>query len=143
MRTAEAEIATLRIRKEPENDLRRRIVVICCDAYGVTLREMFSERKYYNVAWARQLAMAIFREPGMVCESGMSLKSIAEYFGRKDHATVVHAVKMVNQRKEWPCEGPKLKRLFSVCEHLRLGSGSTKTVLECNQFQQRTVSASG
>jgi chromosomal replication initiator protein len=60
---------------------------------GVTLEALLSPSRAAPVAQARQLAMYLTREL-----TDLSLPAIAEVFNRRDHTTVMHAIRKVDRR---------------------------------------------
>lgn len=63
--------------------------------YGVTPRDIKSKTRKQPIAEARQLAMYNIRK-----ESNLSLNEIGRMFGGKDHATVMHAIRVIKTRVE-------------------------------------------
>ncbi len=63
-----------------------------CQINGLTTEELLSQRRSARVAQSRQLAMYLAREL-----TGLSLSEIARAFDR-DHTTVLHAIRAVNER---------------------------------------------
>ncbi len=63
------------------------------DHFGVNISDMTSRRRPANIAFARQVAMFLSRK---LTQS--SLMEIGDAFGGRDHGTVIHAVKKVEQR---------------------------------------------
>lgn len=61
--------------------------------FDVNISDMTSRRRPANVAFARQVAMFLSRK---LTQS--SLMEIGDAFGGRDHGTVIHAVKKVEQR---------------------------------------------
>ncbi len=61
--------------------------------FDIRLADMTSRRRPQNVAFPRQVAMYLSRTL-----TGLSLNDIGESFGGRDHGTVLHACRMVNQR---------------------------------------------
>jgi len=55
--------------------------------YGLTVADLTGRRRTADIARARQVAMYLLRE-----ENGLSLPSIGEYLGGRDHSTVSHGV---------------------------------------------------
>jgi chromosomal replication initiator protein len=60
---------------------------------GLTVEELVSPRRTASLAGARQLAMYLTREL-----TDLSLPEIAQAFNRRDHTTVLHAVRRVETR---------------------------------------------
>lgn len=61
--------------------------------YKIPVRDMTSDRRQREVAWPRQVAMYLAYE-----NTPKSLPDIGRRFGGRDHTTVLHAVKKVQQR---------------------------------------------
>lgn len=72
--------------------LRTRIGQLTANEFGINYDDMFIKcRKRENVL-SRQVSMMLIKH----YEPGVSLKSIGLYFGGKDHTTVIHSIKTVN-----------------------------------------------
>ncbi|MQA99573.1 MAG: chromosomal replication initiator protein DnaA [Actinobacteria bacterium] len=69
------------------------VISIAADYFSVTMEEIRSASRSRPLVTARQMAMYLCREL-----TDLSLPKIGEYFGGRDHSTVVHAAKKV--RKE-------------------------------------------
>jgi chromosomal replication initiator protein len=68
-----------------------------CLTYSLSPAQMMEKTRKQNVAFPRQVAMYLAN----VLIPQLSLKEIAEYYHRKDHTTVLHAKKMIeNQFRE-------------------------------------------
>lgn len=63
--------------------------------YGVSVNDIKSDKRNANISVARQVAMYIIRE-----STDLPLQNIGSYFGGKNHATVHHSVKQVENRME-------------------------------------------
>jgi chromosomal replication initiator protein len=61
--------------------------------FGVTVTELTSSSRAARVSWPRQLAIHLAREL-----TGSALQAIGEAFGGRNHATVLHACKRVEER---------------------------------------------
>ena len=70
-----------------------RIQAAVADRLGVSREQLLSASRNAPVARARQLAMYLTREL-----TELSLPAIATAFNRRDHTTVMHAIKRVEQR---------------------------------------------
>jgi chromosomal replication initiator protein len=66
-----------------------------CEQYDLSLADMSSRRRPSSIAFPRQIAMALSRQL-----TNHSLVEIGEAFGRRDHGTVIHACKRVEQEIE-------------------------------------------
>jgi chromosomal replication initiator protein len=71
----------------------RDIKAAVCAHYKIPAIEMESARRGYEVAHPRQVAMCLSKQM-----TRQSLPSIGRLFGGRDHTTVMHAIKSVEQR---------------------------------------------
>ena len=58
--------------------------------FRVELRQLRSERRGRHILWPRQVGMYLARRL-----TGLSLAQIGDYFGGRDHSTVLHACRKV------------------------------------------------
>ncbi|HQP27167.1 MAG TPA: helix-turn-helix domain-containing protein, partial [Candidatus Syntrophosphaera sp.] len=65
-----------------------------CLAYNITIAQIVDKTRRQQIAYPRQIAMYLAN----LLIPQLSLKEIAEYFKRKDHTTVLHAKKMIDNR---------------------------------------------
>lgn len=72
------------------------------DHYQLRLSELLSKRRPANIALPRQIAMYLCR-----MMTSHSLQEIGEAFGGRDHGTVIHACKSI---ENWMEQDPNLKR---------------------------------
>ena len=63
--------------------------------YRIQMSDMTSKRRMQNIAFPRQIAMYLATQL-----TGMSLVSIGQAFGGRDHGTVIHARKTVTNQME-------------------------------------------
>jgi chromosomal replication initiator protein len=84
-----------------------RIEALVAAELGIEPRALRSPRREARVVFARQLAMYFLRNL-----LSLSLAAIGERYGR-DHTTVLHAVRMVNSRRD---RDPEVRRLVSALE---------------------------
>jgi chromosomal replication initiator protein len=68
---------------------------IVCEHFGLKIEEMLSKRRNRELAQARQIAMYLAK-----CYTKHSLSAIGDMIGDRDHATVLHACKVVNDLME-------------------------------------------
>ena len=61
--------------------------------YGLALAQLISSSRAASVSWPRQVAIHLTR-----ALTDASLQTIGEAFGGRNHATVLHACKRVNER---------------------------------------------
>jgi len=64
------------------------------DYYKIKVADMFSKRRPNSIALPRQVAMYLAKEL-----TQKSLPEIGELFGGRDHTTVLHAVRKINQQR--------------------------------------------
>ncbi len=68
-----------------------------CVAYGITPSQIVDKTRKQHISFPRQVAMYLAN----LLIKQLSLKEIAEFYNRKDHTTVLHAIKMIgNQFRE-------------------------------------------
>ena len=92
------------------------IIEAVAEFFGVKMVDMQSKRRQRSVALPRQLCMYLARR-----NTRFSLEEIGGYFGGRDHTTVMHAVKIVQQRCTTDAEfGQQVQSLES---RLRGGRG--------------------
>ncbi|MGA2163811.1 MAG: chromosomal replication initiator protein DnaA, partial [Solirubrobacteraceae bacterium] len=81
----------------PATTPRRRtladIQTAACRHFGLSPEELLSSSRAARVAWPRQVAMYLAREL-----TDESLPAIGRHFGRRDHTTVIHAVRRAEQK---------------------------------------------
>ncbi|MCX7913179.1 MAG: chromosomal replication initiator protein DnaA [Thermodesulfovibrionales bacterium] len=65
-----------------------------CEYFGLKIQDMKSKRRTKDLANARQIAMYLSRN-----YTKLSLTEIGEFFGGKEHATVIHACKQIEKKK--------------------------------------------
>jgi chromosomal replication initiator protein len=81
-----------------------------CSSFGITLALIVDKTRQANIALPRQVAMYLAN----LLIPQLSLKEIAEYYKRKDHTTVLHAKKMIENRyKEEPDFRNKIDKLIN------------------------------
>ena len=76
------------------------------DFYKIKVAEMYSARRPTNIARPRQIAMYFAKEL-----TQKSLPEIGELFGGRDHTTVLHAVRKINELR---AKHPELNRELHV-----------------------------
>jgi chromosomal replication initiator protein len=65
------------------------------DFYKIKIADMYSKRRPANIAMPRQIAMYLTKEL-----TQKSLPDIGELFGGRDHTTVLHAVRKINEQRQ-------------------------------------------
>lgn len=79
----------------PAKDRTHAIQREIADRYGLSVLDLLSDRRAPSVAKPRQVAMYLCREL-----TTLSLPAIGKRFGNRDHSTVIHAIRRVEQRLE-------------------------------------------
>jgi chromosomal replication initiator protein len=77
----------------PRRRTVREIQESICDAFGITMEDLLSERRAAAVAWPRQVAMYLAREL-----TDQTLPAIGRAFGGRNHTTVLHACRRTAER---------------------------------------------
>lgn len=74
--------------KNDINTIQKRV----CELYNIELSQMLSSSRIQKIAKSRQIAMYLCK-----IHTSSSLKEIAVKFGNKNHATVIHSCKKIEQ----------------------------------------------
>ncbi len=82
------------IKVEPKIQIQT-IINAVTDFFGVKVTDLQSKRRQRSIAQPRQLCMYLARR-----HTRYSLEEIGGYFGGRDHTTVMHAVKTIDDRCE-------------------------------------------
>jgi len=91
------------------NELIQKIVA---ESFGVKPSDLKSKRRTRTVVLPRQVAMYLCRQL-----AGSSLPEIGNFFGGKDHSTVIHSCKVIEEKRE---KDPELKaRIEMLIKQLR------------------------
>jgi len=85
------------------NELIQKIVA---ESFGVKPSDLKSKRRTRTVVLPRQVAMYLCRQL-----AGSSLPEIGNFFGGKDHSTVIHSCKVIEEKRE---KDPDLKARIEV-----------------------------
>lgn len=83
------------------------------DYYKIKVSEMYSKKRTRVIARPRQMAMAIAKEL-----TTLSLPDIGEAFGGRDHTTVLHAHKKINELR---VSDPTINRDYNALMHILRG----------------------
>jgi chromosomal replication initiator protein len=79
----------------PRPELRiTNIIDVVIDHFGVKLTDLLSKRKPKSISLPRQVCMYLARE-----HTRLSLQEIGGHFGGRDHTTVMHAHRVVGQKR--------------------------------------------
>jgi chromosomal replication initiator protein len=83
------------------------------EVFGVKISDLKSKRRTKTVVLPRQVAMYLCRTI-----AGSSLPETGAFFGGKDHSTVIHAIKVVEEKKEKDQElKAKIELLIKQLKH--------------------------
>ena len=74
-------------RATPDNIIR-----LVCSRYGISVEDFLSRKRNQEIAYPRKIAMYLVREM-----TDISLASIGESFGGRDHTTVLHAWRTISE----------------------------------------------
>jgi chromosomal replication initiator protein len=66
-----------------------------CDYYGLKVQDIRARKRTRDIAFPRQIAMYLSK---VLTDS--SLSEIGKNFGGKDHSTVIHACKLIEERRK-------------------------------------------
>jgi len=81
---------------EPKPEVRiTNIIDVVIDHFGVKLTDLLSRRKPKSIAMPRQVCMYLARE-----HTRLSLQEIGGHFGGRDHTTVMHAHRVIRDRRQ-------------------------------------------
>lgn len=83
------------------------------DYYKIKVSEMYSKKRSRIIARPRQMAMAIAKEL-----TTLSLPDIGEAFGGRDHTTVLHGHKRINELR---ASDPAINRDYNALIHILRG----------------------
>ncbi|MBI3952669.1 MAG: chromosomal replication initiator protein DnaA [Candidatus Doudnabacteria bacterium] len=70
----------------------KKIIEVVADFYNVTIEDLLKQSRKKEYVHPRQIAMYIIRK-----ELETSLPSIGEFFGGRDHTTVIHAIDKIDR----------------------------------------------
>lgn len=87
-------IASIEARQMPDKLRIRAIQRSVCQHYGVTLTDMLSQRRDAAVMRPRQIAVWLCKKL-----TGHSLPMIGRHFGRRDHTTILHSVRKIEDKR--------------------------------------------
>lgn len=88
-----------------------------CQFYKVSAREIISERRNMEIIWPRQVAYYLCREL-----TPASYPRIGQFFGGRDHTTVIHGVRKVEKKiGEKPYLADEIARIsFALSKKVQL-----------------------
>lgn len=80
---------------------------VVANYYKIKKEDFLAKKRTRNVAYPRQIAMYISREL-----TDYSLPRIGEFFGGRDHTTVIHACEKISKERKEDAELEKIIRIF-------------------------------
>ena len=86
-----AEMIDKKEKRKPKELSLDRIQKVVAEHFKISPDSVKSKSKTYEVATARQIAMYIARHYTIY-----SLKTIGEFFGGRDHSTVIHSINKIS-----------------------------------------------
>lgn len=101
IQTAQAAIRDIINNDQPTPVTVEKIIDEVARTFGTTAEEIRSSRRSANISNARQVAMYVVREI-----TDMSMESIGQEFGGRDHSTVVYALQQIDEKT---ARDPKIK----------------------------------
>lgn len=101
IQTAQAAISDIINNDQPTPVTVEKIIDEVARTFGTTAEEIRSSRRSANISNARQVAMYVVREI-----TDMSMESIGQEFGGRDHSTVVYALQQIDEKT---ARDPKIK----------------------------------
>ena len=66
-----------------------------CEYYGLKIQDIKAKKRTRDIAFPRQIAMYLSK-----ALTDSSLSEIGKNFGGKDHSTVIHACKLIEERRK-------------------------------------------
>ena len=93
LQMAKSAIGNEAIKHGPRHVSIQDILDIVTDFYDVKLSELLSKKRHKSITTPRQVGMWLARK-----HTRFSLEEIGGYFGGRDHTTVMHAIKTVDQK---------------------------------------------
>ena len=67
---------------------------IVAERYNVSVNDLLGKRRTQNIAFARHVAMHLCRSM-----TGCSFPEIGALFGGRDHSTVIHANRVIDEKR--------------------------------------------
>jgi len=100
--------------REPKKLITVDFIQRCvAENFGITLSELKTKKRNKNIVLPRQVAMYLSREL-----TDLSLPEIGQFFGGKDHTTVLHSYnKIKDGLKENPLLQEKIEGIVQVIKH--------------------------
>jgi chromosomal replication initiator protein len=83
------------LKEEEQNISMERIQRVVADFFNLKISDLRAKRRNRSVAFPRQIAMYLIRSL-----TAHSLPEIGEYFGGRDHTTVLHSVNKIDSEME-------------------------------------------
>lgn len=94
-----------------------RIIGAVCQYYNVPEDRLVSTARIRSVAWPRQVAMYLARR-----YTKNSYPRIGQYFGNRDHSTIIYAVEITEERMEMKAYAEKIKNDIEAIKKILNGA---------------------
>lgn len=85
----------------------RAIIRAVASIWGIESKLILGRTRRQPHAFARQLCMALAYQ-----ETCLSLNQVGECFDNRDHGTVIHAIKAVDEARKYPHIAPLIDRVM-------------------------------
>ena len=89
------EILRASLKEEEQNISIEKIQRVVAKYFNLQISDLRAKRRTRSIAWPRQIAMYLIRQM-----TAHSLPEIGEYFGGRDHTTVIHSYQKVHAESE-------------------------------------------
>ena len=84
------------------------IIRAVASIWGIESKIILGRTRRQPHAFARQVCMALAYQ-----ETSLSLNQVGECFDNRDHGTVIHAIKAVNEARKYPHIGPLIDQVMA------------------------------
>ncbi len=118
-------------RPEEKIDLQS-IQKLTAGYFNISLNDLLSNKKKRQFSYPRQIAIFLSRDL-----TGLTMKEIGNAFGKKDHSTVVYALKNIEKEKK---NNPRIKDDVNRLKDFLLAWGQSKQ--ECSERDQTLYKSS-
>jgi chromosomal replication initiator protein len=82
-----------KLSKNPEDVLAEKIIKITAKKFGVALKALVGKSRDYQIVHQRFISIYLIKK-----YTELSLNQIAEHFGNRNHATIIHACREVEKK---------------------------------------------
>ena len=114
-------------KNRPEDKINlQTIQKLTASYFNISLNDLLSNKKKRQFSYPRQIAIFLSRDL-----TGLTMKEIGNAFGKKDHSTVVYALKHIEKEKK---NNPRIKDDINQLKDFLLTWGQSKQ--ECSKPDQ-------